>query len=80
MEKETTNVQVIKGKKAEGDEANKYEKKEEVTKTEESEAGGRSLAYAFVQCPYCSSIRQIVQSSNTWNTYTCGNCGRDYVA
>lgn len=79
MEKETKSVQVIQGKKA--DEAGeKYEKKEEIQPGEQSEVGGRSLGVALVQCPYCGSIRQIVQSSNTWNTYTCGQCGRDYVA
>ena len=80
MDKETKSVNVIQGKKAEGADADKYEKKEEAKPTEQSEAGGRSLSYAYVQCPYCSSIRQIVQSSNTYNSYTCGNCGRVYVA
>jgi transposase-like protein len=77
MEKETKSVEVIQGKKAEGGEADKYEKKEEA---KASEVGGRSLSTAYVVCPYCNSIRSIIQSSNTWNRYTCGNCGRDYIA
>ena len=80
MEKETKNIQAIQGRKNEGADKDKYEKKEEVTKADTSEAGGRSLSYQNVICPYCHTVRTIVQSSNTWNSYTCMSCGNTYIA
>ena len=80
MPKETKPIQVIQGRKAEGADKDKYEKKEEVTKVESSEVGGRSLSYQHVICPHCGTVRTIVYSDNTYNSYTCSNCGNNYVA
>lgn len=80
MAKETKSIQVVQGRKAEGADKDKYEKKEEVTKVETSEAGGRSLSYQHVICPHCGTVRTIVYSDNTYNSYTCATCGGTYIA
>jgi predicted RNA-binding Zn-ribbon protein involved in translation (DUF1610 family) len=80
MAKETKSIQVVQGRRAEAADKDKYEKKEEVKKVESSEAGGRSLSYQHVICPNCGTVRTIVYSDNTYNSYTCSNCGVTYIA
>ena len=78
-EKQKKSIEVIVGKKPEGDK-NKYPRKEEVKKGTAAEVGGRTFYYAHVVCPYCGTVRNIEQSDRNWYLYTCNNCGHDYWA
>lgn len=80
MAKETKSIQVAQGRKAEGADKDKYEKKEEVKKVESSEVGGRNVSIQNVICPHCGTVRTIPWSDNTYNSYSCSNCGGTYIA
>lgn len=51
-----------------------------VTKPQEADVEGQEIIYALTECPWCGHVGYSYISTNTYNWYTCGNCGGAFRA
>jgi ribosomal protein S27AE len=74
---EKKNIEVVVGKKAEG-EADAAKTGKDASGPPQDEVGGRRHG-EYVLCPWCGSVRFVFASDVRYERWICGHCGHSYI-